>query len=218
MNASTDTILAKLSSSLSVTTAERLVAQFPFEALLWVAAVVILLRFFRTHHRNKRPKPESFSYEERRHHIDLNIPVERRQPLPPLCKKKFMTNSEREFFERLTRALPNYRVFPQVAFSSFLVSPESKKRGFWVTNQYNRLVADYVICTPLNYEVVATIELDGETHNNKKTRQDDAKRDALVVSAGYDQPLRFDASNKPSESEITEIFKQIEQHQCQSPT
>ena len=61
-------------------------------------------------------------------------------------------------------------------------------------------IADYVICNKEMY-VLAVVELDDRTHRNDK----DAKRDAMLVQAGY-KVIRWDSKNKPTAEQIRERF------------
>lgn len=118
-----------------------------------------------------------------------------------------MTGNETEFFLRLTRALPDHYIFPQVALNALI-----KTKGYMPTkdfyslrNAFDRKVADYVVCNRQTFSVVAIIELDDSSHNGKGDK--DAKRDTMLNAAGY-RTLRFQSKAKPSEQEIAEVFKQ----------
>ncbi len=126
--------------------------------------------------------------------------------LSKLCKKQLLTPNEVEFYHRLTRALPDYYVFPQVAFNALLdVDGYVPAREFYfLRNRFEKKVADFVVCARPSCAVVAVVELDDKTHVDKK----DEKRDALLKAAGY-RIVRFLSRNKPSESEIAALFAAI---------
>jgi hypothetical protein len=63
-------------------------------------------------------------------------------------KKPLMTANEREFFGRLARALPDYHVFPQVAFNALLDARKGlggQERG-QTRNRFDRKVQIMYIC------------------------------------------------------------------------
>lgn len=116
-----------------------------------------------------------------------------------IVQKPILTPNEMEFFYRLTRALPSYHVFPQVAFGAILQA--TGKNRYAARGTFSQKMADYVVCEPDTMKIVAIVELDDKTHNSEK----DAKRDQMLESAGY-RAIRFPSKKKPSESEISTLF------------
>jgi len=112
--------------------------------------------------------------------------------------RSLLTENEIEFFSRLVEALPDHRVFPQVALGA-LLQPDVKrdsKSYYRIRNSFAQKIADYVVCdNALN--VVAVIELDDRTHSTEK----DAKRDAMLEQAGY-KVVRWNSKKKPTVEEI----------------
>lgn len=98
-------------------------------------------------------------------------------------RKSLMTPNEAEFYRRLERALPAYRVFPQVSFAAFLTDDGtmSQRRRWSVRARFDRKIADFVVCDGKTLEIVALIELDDATH----TARADRARDAMTKTAGY---------------------------------
>jgi hypothetical protein len=123
-----------------------------------------------------------------------------------LRSKPILTANEKEFFYRLQRALPTYHVFPQVAFSALItLDPQlGGKHQFSIRRRYGWKIADFVICKPDTFAVLAIVELDDRTHNASADR----KRDALMRAAGY-QTLRFQSKHKPTVTEITDLFARL---------
>ena len=114
-------------------------------------------------------------------------------------QKALLTANEIEFFNRLTQALPNHHVFPQVALGALLqpnVSGSDKKKFHSIRGTFAQKISDFVICTK-DIKVIAIVELDDRTHNSEK----DAKRDAMIVQAGY-RVIRWNSKAKPSLEEI----------------
>lgn len=78
---------------------------------------------------------------------------------------------------RLKEAFPDDVVLAQVSFSALLQSPNQATR-----NQYNRKMADFVLCTK-SFEVIAVVELDDSSHKGREEK--DMDRDRLLTNAGY---------------------------------
>jgi hypothetical protein len=118
--------------------------------------------------------------------------------------KQLMTPNEAEFYRRLERALPTYRVFPQVSFAAFLThdGSMSSRRRWSVRARFDRKIADFVVCDGKTLEIVALIELDDATHIARADRA----RDALTKTAGY-QTFRFQSKQKPTVAEIAALFQ-----------
>jgi len=113
--------------------------------------------------------------------------------------KQLLTENEKEFFNRLRRALPEYEVFPQVAMGAVLapnVDRSDRRRYYQIRGTFSQKIIDFLICDK-TLNVVAAVELDDRTHNAKR----DEMRDAMLMSAGY-RVLRWHSKNKPSEAEI----------------
>jgi hypothetical protein len=116
-----------------------------------------------------------------------------------LAQKHPLTANESEFYYRLKRALPEYEVLAQVAFSAFVKTglPETDPQFWEEFDKYSRKTADFVVCLPKSFAPVAVIELDDRTHDAAK----DARRDAMLAKAGI-HVLRWDSRDKPSQVEI----------------
>jgi very-short-patch-repair endonuclease len=118
--------------------------------------------------------------------------------------KPLLTPNETEFFHRLERALPFYRIFPQVAFAAFLTDDGklSRQARWSLRAHFDRKIADFVICDRASLRIVALIELDDRTHVTSADRQ----RDAITKAAGY-RTFRFQSRQKPSQAEISALFE-----------
>jgi len=111
--------------------------------------------------------------------------------------RALMTDNELEFFYRLSRALPQHLIFPQVSLQALVEAASSDKK----TAEADRLRiaqqrADYVICDPAG-AIVAVIELDDRTHDSKK----DAVRDLRLKQAGI-RTVRYLSKRRPSIADI----------------
>lgn len=113
--------------------------------------------------------------------------------------KKFMTGNEVEFFNRLSRALPEFYVFPQVSMGA-LVQPDvpvGHSRYWAVRETFSQKVCDFVVCERKGLAPLFIVELDDRTHDFSK----DAARDDIVAKGAL-RTVRFWSRKKPSESEI----------------
>jgi hypothetical protein len=128
----------------------------------------------------------------------------RRPWMARIRRKPLLTPNETEFFHRLERALPTYRIFPQISFAAFLTDDGklSHKARWSVRARFDRKIADFVICESGSLRIVAIIELDDRTHVASADRQ----RDAITKAAGY-QTFRFQSRQKPSHAEIATLFE-----------
>jgi very-short-patch-repair endonuclease len=107
--------------------------------------------------------------------------------------RKLLTDNELEFFDRLTQALPDHHIFPQVAMSGLLESTSAEKKQ--AHSDHLRIAqqrTDYVVCDG-RCSVLAVVELDDRTHSRVK----DDVRDARLKHAGI-RTVRFQSKNKPN--------------------
>ena len=113
--------------------------------------------------------------------------------------RPLMTDNELEFHFRLTKALPNFLIFPQVSMQALLEAASNDRK----TAHADRLRiaqqrADYVVCDPAG-QVIVVIELDDRTHDRKK----DAIRDKRLAQAGI-PTIRYESKQRPTLGKIME--------------
>ncbi|MGF6996821.1 DUF2726 domain-containing protein [Paraburkholderia sp. GAS32] len=104
--------------------------------------------------------------------------------------RALLTRNEIEFWTRLTRALPQAHVFPQVAMSA-LIEPRNSR---FAEQNFRRIAGqrvDFAIYDQ-QFNILCVIELDDPTHDEFKDRQ----RDARLQSAGI-RCVRFEARSRP---------------------
>ena len=115
---------------------------------------------------------------------------------PPKFKAKpFLTPNELEFLGRLEAAVPEYRFHGQVAMGALLDPAVSRKDGkeyFRVRGMIAQKIVDFVAQSRKDGSIKAIIELDDRTHDSEK----DAKRDAMLASAGF-RTVRWNSKTKP---------------------
>jgi very-short-patch-repair endonuclease len=133
--------------------------------------------------------------------------VRGRKPwLARIQRKPMMSANEKEFFQRLQRALPKHHVFPQVSFAALLTDDGklTRQKRWAVRSRFNRKIADFVVCDRESFDVMALVELDDRTHS----RAADSRRDELTKAAGY-HTFRFQSKQKPTEGEIAALFSRL---------
>jgi hypothetical protein len=117
----------------------------------------------------------------------------------PVFPKKLLSSVEQTLYQRLIRAFPEHVVLSQVALSQLVgVKKGPHFRAVW--NRYNRLVADFVICSR-DFSVVAVLELDDRSHDNPARQDADRRKAAICEAAGI--PLhRLNVNPLPNEIEL----------------
>ncbi len=123
----------------------------------------------------------------------------------PLFSKPLLTERETEFYRRLEEMYPEHRIFVQVALSQLLdVLPGTSNRQS-VRNQFQQLVADFVLCRR-DLTVVAVIELDDSSHSAHDRQKADRRKTKAVESAGL-RLVRIPAGPIPSTVELRRIIR-----------
>lgn len=99
----------------------------------------------------------------------------------PIKAKILLTEHEKAMFQKL-KYLPDCHVFCQVSLGAILKTKSWKTR-----NKFAQKIADFVV-TDLNFNVLAVIELDDKSHDQKQ--EQDQARDNMLKEAGY-KVLRY---------------------------
>ncbi|QYE33143.1 DUF2726 domain-containing protein (plasmid) [Polymorphobacter sp. PAMC 29334] len=97
-------------------------------------------------------------------------------------RKRLMTPAEVRFWHVLETALPDQRIFAQVAMGALLkpVAGLSGKEWWSTFGRFSQKVVDFVVVDSAG-EVIAIVELDDHSHVTAK----DQARDALLACGGY---------------------------------
>ena len=111
-------------------------------------------------------------------------------------RRPVLTGSEREFFYRLQRALPECRVCPQVAVAALIEPTGIGRLRRTALNSIDGKRVGFAIFAE-DMQLLAVVELD---QRSRPTR-DDLARDACFASAGI-RTVRFHAKRVPSEGKI----------------
>lgn len=95
-------------------------------------------------------------------------------------RKELMTAREKLFYATLCEALPEARVFPQVAMSAVIgVIGDS----FAARNRFDRKIFDFVICSSAG-DLLYVIELDDKSHLSASARWRDSVKNDVSAAAG----------------------------------
>jgi hypothetical protein len=121
----------------------------------------------------------------------------------PVFPKQVLTPVEQQLYQRLIRAFPDHVVLAQVAFSQ-LVGVKKGENFTAIWNRYNRLVADFVLCTK-DFRTVAVLELDDRSHDNP-ARQDADRRKAAICEAANIPLHRLNVNPLPDEAELRALL------------
>lgn len=117
----------------------------------------------------------------------------------PFYAKKPLTSPEQVLFHRLLAALPNHIVLAQVQVSRVLGVKRGHNFAQW-NNRINRLSYDFVVCAK-DSTVIAVIELDDSSHNDKRRQETDAKKDKATAAAGI-KMIRWQVRDMPDAARI----------------
>jgi hypothetical protein len=131
----------------------------------------------------------------------------------PVFPKKVLTPVEQQLYHRLVRAYPDHIVLAQVAFSQ-LVGVRKGENFTAIWNRYNRLTADFVICSK-DFSIAAVLELDDRSHDNP-ARQDADRRKAAICEAASIPLHRLNVNPLPNEAELRALLD-LPPHQQRAP-
>ena len=103
-------------------------------------------------------------------------------------KKVLFSAAERSFLGVLDQAIDQdkHRVFGKVRVADIIEPQPSRNRSQWQT-AFNKISAkhfDYIICTQDTLNPVCAIELDDQSHNQKKRQQRDELLESVCKGAG----------------------------------
>ena len=121
----------------------------------------------------------------------------------PVFPKTVLSPTEQKLYQRLIRAFPEHVVLAQVAFSQ-LVGVKKGENFTAIWNRYNRLTADFVLCTK-DFRTVAVLELDDRSHDSP-ARQDADRRKAAICEAAGLALHRLNVNPLPNESELRALL------------
>lgn len=96
-------------------------------------------------------------------------------------RSPFLRQDEIQLYERLTVALKDTHVFPQVAMSAFV---QHKGKSQAARNLFAQKYVDYLVCERKTMRPLYVIELDGASHGSAKAQKRDKQKNDVLASAG----------------------------------
>ncbi|MGX0935469.1 very-short-patch-repair endonuclease [Cupriavidus metallidurans] len=93
----------------------------------------------------------------------------------------FLRHDEIQLFERLTAALIDTHIFPQVAMSAFV---QHKGKSQAARNLFAQKYVDYLVCERKTMRPLYVVELDGASHGSAKAQKRDKQKNDVLASAG----------------------------------
>jgi hypothetical protein len=122
----------------------------------------------------------------------------------PVYAGPVLSKAEQIMYHRLVKAFPEQRILAQVALSQFL--RVQKGANFYkVFNRYNRLTADFVVCSP-DFRVLAVLELDDRSHDRPSRFAADGRKAGALHAAGI--PLhRLNVNPMPDETDLRNLVE-----------
>jgi very-short-patch-repair endonuclease len=96
-------------------------------------------------------------------------------------RSPFLRQDEMQLYERLTAALKDTHVFPQVAMSAFV---QHKGKSQAARNLFVQKYVDYLVCERKTMRPLYVIELDGASHGSAKAQKRDKQKNDVLASAG----------------------------------
>ena len=123
---------------------------------------------------------------------------------PQFKPKVLLSPNELEFLVRMERAVPELRFLAQVAMGALLnpIAPRQDAKTYYRQRaMFAQKIVDYVAQRRTDGVIVAIVELDDRTHDSAR----DAKRDAMLISAGY-RVVRWQSKAKPDLQTIREVL------------
>ncbi len=96
-------------------------------------------------------------------------------------RSPFLRQDETQLYERLSAALRDTHVFPQVAMSAFV---QHKGKSQAARNLFAQKYVDYLVCERKTMRPLYVIELDGASHGSASAQRRDRQKNDVLASAG----------------------------------
>lgn len=103
----------------------------------------------------------------------------------------FLRQDEILLYERLTAALSDTHVFPQVAMSAFV---QHKGKTQAARNLFAQKYVDYLVCERKTMRPLYVIELDGTSHGSAAAQKRDKQKNDVLAAAGI-PIMRYTSKN-----------------------
>ncbi len=120
-------------------------------------------------------------------------------------RSPFLRQDEIQLYERLTAALKDTHVFPQVAMSAFV---QHKGRSQAARNLFSQKYVDYLVCERKTMRPLYVIELDGASHAGAKAQRRDKQKNEVLASAGI-PVMRYTSKNVDLRTILGDYFSVV---------
>lgn len=114
-----------------------------------------------------------------------------------------MNESEKAFFFELRKLTPDYYIFPKMRIADFIEVSDGD--GYYKNR--NKILpkhVDFLICD-CDFEPLLVFEVNGSSHNNKRTKESDELKKEVIEGAGI--PLWFIEVGSDFSTEIKRILE-----------
>lgn len=156
-----------------------------FLILIPIALIILLLIYIQ---KQKVKKVEAEKKKEN-NKIETIIFDDEKEEIMPYRKKALLTNREEEFYKQIKPICDNsnIKILSKVRLAD-IVEPNKDLQYREKQTYLNKIIKkhiDFILCNPENLEIIALIELDDTTHNQKKRIESDEFKNKLCETVGY---------------------------------
>ncbi|AGW95502.1 hypothetical protein N234_36175 [Ralstonia pickettii DTP0602] len=120
-------------------------------------------------------------------------------------RSPFLGQDEIQFYERLTAALKDTHIFPQVAMSAFV---QHKGTSQAARNLFAQKYVDYLVCERQTMRPLYVIELDGASHGSAKAQKRDKQKNDVLASAGI-PIMRYTSKDVELKTILSDYFSVV---------
>lgn len=120
-------------------------------------------------------------------------------------RSPFLRQDEIQLYERLTAALEDTHVFPQVAMSAFV---QHRGKSQAARNLFAQKYVDYLVCERKTMRPLYVIELDGASHGSAKAQKRDKQKNDILASAGI-PIMRYTSKDVDLKTILSDYFSVV---------
>ncbi len=109
-----------------------------------------------------------------------------------LRKRFLMNRNEYKFYKKLESAVGlEYKILPQVHFDELVTPTKDSGKRIFSFRHINQKSIDFVVCDKTTLIPLVAIELDGKSHLQQKTKDNDFEKERILKEVNLPL-LRFD--------------------------
>ncbi|MBP0632914.1 MULTISPECIES: DUF2726 domain-containing protein [unclassified Cupriavidus] len=120
-------------------------------------------------------------------------------------RSPFLRQDEIQLYERLTVALKDTHVLPQVAMSAFV---QHKGTSQAARNLFAQKYVDFLVCERKTMRPLYVIELDGASHGSAKAQKRDKQKNDVLASAGI-PIMRYTSKDVDLKTILSDYFRVV---------